>query len=259
MATKCYAQVRGSALRVTGLGDRGEILTPTPSAVSKAVVSVTINEITETGGSELLRTDEDEARLHFVRPTQLIRNTVDVDFLRVDPGVLTLVSGVPVVRNAAGEVVGFDSKTRVPATSFALEVWSKLAGNACEGGQQEWGYTLLPFLRGGYLSGFRFENNLISFNLRGAKTRREPRWGVGPHDLQGPFERLTDTVSRTTTFKNVILPAPPPAQTEGVQTSTDIIDNGTADNPMPDPSALLKVDGGSAQNGPWIIEGGRAL
>jgi hypothetical protein len=54
--------------------------------------------------------------------------------------------------------------------------------------------------------------------------------------------------------------AAPPTQTDGVAVQTaDVLDNGTASNPMPDPTALAFVDGGDASSaGPWIIDGGRA-
>jgi len=268
--------VRGSAIRVTELGRRGQVLDSIRYATSKAVAKVTINEVTETAKNEILRNPEEEKRLRFVRSAQTIRYTAGIEFLRVDPGVLGLVAGVSQTSKGAagfgegafgefpfgdgieGTAIGFDSGTRLPTTAFALEVWSKLAGQRCVDGSPMWGYTLFPYLRGGRLGGFKFHNGRISFNLVGAQTRRASRWGVGPYDLGGSFERLIEPVSRNTSWKTFMTPAAPPAEVCGIQETVDVLDNGTAADPMPPPSTLLSVDGGGAVTGSFIIDGGRA-
>lgn len=254
MTTKCYAMVRGSAIRVTGLTDIGSLPEQIPFAVSKAVAKVQINEITEGGSNELVKTEDDESRLHFVNPAEMIRYTADINFLRVDPGMFSLVAGVGVVTNAAGDVTGFDAVPRKPATSFALEVWSQIAGNGCSDGERQYGYTLLPYLRGGVLSGFTFQNGLVSFDLLGAKTRRMPRWGVGPYDLTGPGQRLDGPVSRNTMYRTMLSTAPPPAVTCGIETFEDVVDGGDAFF-----TSAGVIDGEFVETSPWILDGGQAV
>jgi hypothetical protein len=274
MTTECYAMVRGSAIRVTELGKRGQIPDTIRFATSKSVAKVVINEVVESGGNERLDSDTDDntPRLRLAKSDQTIQYKADIDFLRVDPGVLSLVAGVPLVYDSGGggfggdafgedpfggvvgNVVGFDSKTRMLPVSFALEVWTKLAGNPCAGGQRQYGYTLFPFLKGGYLSGVTFANGLVSFNLRGAQTRRVSRWGVGPFDLEGPYERLTTDVSRNTLFRQLLTTAPPPTEVCGIQETTDVLEGGTATMTTPD-----VVDGEFVDTSPWIVEGGMAV
>lgn len=298
--------LRGSAIRVTGLGPKGEVNQPIPYAVSKSITKVSVDEVTVAGNSEVLDTPEQERRVQFHRLAQTVRYKVGIDFIRVDPGMLSLVAGVRLVYgHGAGfgeipfgiapfgggldttPVIGFDSGTRLPVASFAMEVWSKLdqaaaqptplgfdelpfdetpfdlgvsggglVSNPCSA--RRWGYTLFPYLKGGYLSGFTFENGLLSFSLKGAQTRRMSRWGVGPYDLEGPNQRLLSPVSRNTHFRTFITTAQPPAEQCGTLESIDVIDNGTAANPMPDPTAATIVDGGHAETSPAIIDGGRA-
>jgi len=248
MTTECYGMIRGSALRVTSLTKRGTFDgAGSPYVVSKAVARVTITENTEAGNSELVRNDEGEARLYFVRPDQTVRFYVDIDFLRVDPELLNLVTGVPVAYNAAGDIVGFDANTRIPAQSFGLEIWSKLTGQACESGERKYGYTLFPWLKGGTLSGFTFENGLASFNLRGARSQKGASWGLGPHVVDMDTE-----VSRNTHWRSVITTTPPPAQTDG--STVDTIEGGTAFSTSAD-----IVDGGTAAaTSSDVVEGGSA-
>ena len=259
MATKCYAQVRGSALRVTKLTNVGSVTEPIQYAVSKSAARVVVNEVNEDNFNEMVRSDptaQDERRLFLTKPGGTVRYTTDVDFIRVDPGVLTLVSGVPLVLNTHGDVAGFDSKTKLRAVSFGLEVWTRLAGAECApSGEREWGYSVLPWLRGGYLSGFEFANGLVSFNLRGAQTRKVSRWGVGPWDLYGSaHQRLLSPVSRNTMIINFAGPTQPPTQTDGIQTATDVIEGGSASSTSPD-----VVDGEFVATSPWIIDRGRAV
>jgi hypothetical protein len=273
--------VRGSALRVTGLDRRGSIPHPINFAVSKSVAKVTVNESTEAGSNELLGSEENDNdnRLHFVRPDQVINYSIDIDFLRVDPGVLSLVAGVPLItqrgdllgfgeapfgsspfggvlpEDGENPVVGFDSETRRPAASFGMEVWSKLAGTACIDGVREYGYTVFPYLKGGYISGFEFKNGLVSFNLRRAQARKVPRWGVGPYDLEGPHERLVEVVSRNTLFRTALTTGLPPAEVAGIQETEDVIYGGSASVTSAD-----VIDGGdAADTSPWIIYGGQAV
>lgn len=253
MSTRCYSMVRGSAIRVTGLKMCGSLPDTIQFGVSKSVTRVTLNEQTEGGGNELIRNEEDDPRLHFVNFAEMIRYTADIEFIRTDPALLNLVTGVPVVEDALGNIVGFDMNTRLPAKAFALEVWSRLAGEACLPGEREYGYTLMPFLKGGYVSGFQFSNGLVSFSLRNAKTRKSSKWGYGPYDLTGQFERLHTPVSGNLMARSFVTTAPPPEQTDGIEEFTDVIEGGNAAVTSPD-----VIDGEFAVTSSDIIEGGYA-
>jgi len=173
-------------------------------------------------------------------------------------------------------VVGFDSRSKVPPVAFALEIWSKLAGVFCAtrelgfgegdfGGMDfgesvygapapQWGYTLFPFLKGGLMSGFAFANGAVTFNLRRAQTRRGAGWGYGPYDINGPFERLVTPVSGNTNWRNTLVSAPPPLPTDGIASFNDIIDGGTATMTSSD-----VLDGGTATlTTSRVVDGGRA-
>lgn len=248
----CFAMVRGSVFRATSLSARGSYGEPVEFAVSKSASSIRIDEVTDSGNNEVVKTDIDEARLHLITNEQTVRFTAETRLLKVDPGLLTIMTGVPVVYDAFGNVVGFDSTTRLPVKSFALEVWSKLSGKQAT--PRRWGYTLFPFLRGGYLSGVTFDGGLASFTVKGAKTQRRSRWGVGPWDVYGPYQRLEVPVSRNTHWRSITTTLAPPTPVNGVQTYSDIIYGGTAAVT----SADVIYGGTAAVTTPWIIDGGTA-
>lgn len=280
MTTTCYALVRGSALRVTGLTNRGAVPDTIAYCTSRNVAKITVNEVSESASNETLRNESDELRIFLPRPAETIRYTADIEFSNTDPGIIGLLSGNPAVVDASGDTVGFDAKTRLPAVSFAMELWSRIAGQACQdntveggfgevpfgegpfgiapsviGGGRQYGYTLFPFLKGGVMSGFSFSNGKVTFTLSGAQVQRGSKWGSGPYELTGEGERLFVPVSRNTQFRQVILRSNPPDPSCGVQTFTeDIIDGGSAASTSAD-----IIDGGSAAvTSDDIIDGGNA-
>lgn len=258
---ECYAMVRGSTLRVTGLRQDGALPSSGPirSVVSRSVVKITLDEVSDSASGQVLRDDTDRPRVQLDEINDELGYMAGIKFLRVDPGALSLMTDVGLYINASGNVVGFDGQTRLPVTSFGLEVWSKLSGPVCADGQK-WGYTLFPFLSGGYLSGFAFSNALISFSVKDARTRPGARWNVGPYDLSDEFERLLLPVSGNDSWISQVTAVPPPEQTDGIVEFEDVLDNGTAPNPMPYPLAPVILGGGGAVGvGPdWIVDGGGA-
>lgn len=223
MPTKCYAQVRGSVIRVTRLDSCGN---PDPGAsavvVSKRVSTVTIDEVTDDGTNIRERNFGDELCIVDDAFTQIIGYTVDLALCGVDPDLVSLITGQPVVLNSAGDIVGFDATTNIDLDSFgfAVEVWSRIAGAACDAsGFRPWGYTVFPYLKGGRVGGFSFENGAVQFTLAGAQTRDGNGWGVGPFDvdrdeLDVPTP-LNSALGENTHYRNILVTLDPPTEACG--------------------------------------------
>lgn len=223
MPTKCYAQVRGSVIRVTRLDSCGN---PDPGAsavvVSKRVSTVTIDEVTDDGTNIRERNFGDELCIVDDAFTQIIGYTVDLALCGVDPDLVSLITGQPVVTNAAGDIVGFDATTDIDLDSFgfAVEVWSRIAGAACDAsGFRPWGYTVFPFLKGGRVGGFSFENGAVQFTLSGAQTRDGNGWGVGPFDVDRDEtdapSPLNSALGVNTHYRNILVTLDPPTASCG--------------------------------------------
>lgn len=223
MPTKCYAPVRGSVIRVTRLDACGN---PDPGAsavvVSNRVSSVSIDEVTEDGTNIRDRNFADELCVVDDSFTQILGYTAEIALCGVDPDLISLFSGQPVVKNAAGDVVGFDATTDVNLDSFgfAIEVWSRIAGAACDtSGNRQWGYTVFPFLKGGRIGGFSFENAAVQFTISGAQTRDGNGWGVGPFDVDrddvGQPAPLESALSPNTHYRSTLVTLDPPAASCG--------------------------------------------
>lgn len=223
MATECYAQVRGSVIRVTRLDSCGN---PDPGAsavvVSKRISTVTIDEVTEDGTDIRERNFGDELLIKDDAFTQIVGYTADIALCGVDPDLVGLLTGQPVVSDAAGNIVGFDATTTVDLDSFgfSLEVWSRLAGVACDpSGFRPWGYTVFPFLKGGRIGGFSFENGAVQFTISGAQTRDGNGWGVGPFDVDRNVSNLPSplhtALGTNTHYRNIKVRLDPPTASCG--------------------------------------------
>lgn len=225
MPTKCYSQVRGSVIRVTRLDACGN---PVPGdsavAVSKRISTVTIDVETEEGTDIRERNFGDELCIVDDSNTAIIGYTAEIAFCGVDPDLISLFTGQTPVENAAGDVVGFDADGDVDLDSFgfSLEIWSRIAGTACDAsGNRPWGYTVFPFLKGGYLGGFTYENGPVQFTVSGARTRVGNGWGVGPFDVDrdetGDPTPLNTPLGENTHFRNMLVTLDPPAATCGAE------------------------------------------
>lgn len=224
MVTKCYAPVRGSVIRATRLDGCGN---PDPGlsavAVSKRISSISLDEITEEGSNIRDRNFNDELCIVDDAFTDVIGFGSDIALCGVDPGLISLFTDQPVVTNAMGDIVGFDHTTDIDLDSFgfALEVWSRLAGSACNSnGYREWGYTVFPFLKGGRLGGFSFEgSSAVQFTITGAQTRDGNGWGVGPYDVDrdenGVPSPLYTPLGVNTHFRPIVVTLDPPEPTCG--------------------------------------------
>lgn len=223
MTTQCYAQVRGSVIRVTkldacGIPDSGQ----SAVVVSKRVSTVTIDEVTDDGTNVRERNFADELCVVDDAFTSVLGYTADIALCGVDPGLISLLTGQPTVADAAGDIVGFDANTGIDLDSFgfALEIWSRIAGSACDAsGYRKWGYTPFPFLKGGRLGGFSFENGAVQFTISGAQSRDGNAWGVGPFDVTrgvgGTPAPLHTPLGVNTHFRNIVVNLDPPVASCG--------------------------------------------
>lgn len=223
MTTKHYAQVKGSVIRVTRLDGCGDYIAGDNAvAVSKRISTISIDEVTEEGTSIRERNFADEICIDEPGYTEQLGFTVDITLCGVDPNLITFMTGQAPVRNADGDVVGFDvvSGVDLDTFGFALEIWSKIAGNSCDAsGNRQHGYTVFPFIKGGRLGGFSFENGAVTFTITGAQTRIGHRWGVGPYDVDrddaGAPAPLHSTLPEKLHYRNILVTlAPPTASAE---------------------------------------------
>lgn len=187
MTTKRLKIIKARRLRLTRLdmcgnpmwGSCGTVIT---GGMSKLAFTPNVESGTEYtskngfGEFEINEKDPDFWKWHDVTLTMTY----------VDPAVSELVAaGTPAVYGDDVIGVAFDGEQNLGA--FAIEMWSKRVGSACDAaGNPTWGYTLLPFCKNGTVSGERsHEDGTMSMELT-AQAFRSPSWGTGPY-AENPY------------------------------------------------------------------------
>src|SRR5262245_52226342 len=167
-SSKCFSLVRGRAMRVTRLDGCGaRVLGPDSQVSSDGFISVALTANTDEGTTISITNAAGKICI-LDEPCPLFTGYGgEVEFCGVDPALIQLMSGQPIVTDAAGAVgVGFRMNTDVDAcdSGFALEVWSSVPAAACDVTTgAAYGYFLIPFLKGGIIGDFTIGNDAVNF------------------------------------------------------------------------------------------------
>ena len=217
--TKRLALLKGRRVRVTRLdacgrpvyGDDAQVVT---KGFITATFSAQLGEVAE------VRVENAAGETCVLEPAQQTVEglSLEIQFCDVDPDLFSMMTGVAVLKNAAGVAIGFEQTTDIDMTSFgfAFELWTGIVTDAgCgEVGDTPYGYMLLPFLKGGVLGDFTVENGALNFTVTGATTRNGNAWGNGPYmvdqDALGDVSRLFTPVAANASYRLMeTLVAPP--------------------------------------------------
>jgi hypothetical protein len=186
-SSKCFALVRGRAMRVTRLDGCGAVvLGANAQVVSDGFITVALTANTDEGTAINVTNAAGKVCILDEPVPQFTGYTVEVAFCGVDPVLYELMTGQPVIENGDGEAIGFRMNSGVDAgdSGFALEVWSNVPAAVCEeGAGQQYGYFLVPFLRGGVIGDFTIGNDAVNFTLSNAASKDGSAWGEGPYDV----------------------------------------------------------------------------
>ena len=184
MATVCMKSIKGRVIRLTRLDACGDpVEGDCTTVVSDGFISVTLSAEVETGEEYLQKnawgdlciSEKDADRVKWVNAT--------IEFCNIDPDLISVIGGDAVTPiEVGGNVVGYSYGRDGTTEGFALEVWTKLAGQDCDiSGDPSWGYFVLPNLRNGRIDGdITIENSALTLSLRG-EAFPDVGWGTGPY------------------------------------------------------------------------------
>lgn len=235
-----FSLVRGRAMRVTRLNGCGNpVLGPDSVVTSDGFVSIGLTSNTEAGEAITVTNAAGRICVNDQPTPKFVNYTVEMSFCGVNPELVNILTGQPLVLDAAGEPVGFrqNSKVEVDLLGFALEVWAGVAQDACDAsGETPYGYVLLPFLKGGVVGNLTFQNGAIDFTVTGSTTKDGSGWGVGPFDvvrdengLAGPLATVIDSGDHMHLELTTV--APPATDDSGAQALGTPATGATAGSP----------------------------
>ena len=212
MSTKILKSIKGKTVRLTRLDECGEVVEGSCSTlVADCFVSVTLTGEYEAGDEYVQKNAWGELCINDKDPDVLKRVNVSIVFAEINPDALDiLVEANPVV--SGGNTIGASIGTEANYSSFALEVWTKKAGQDCNGGTVEYGYFLLPFVKNGKIDGdLAIENGALTVTVMGEAFPATSAWGAGPY-VPNPF---VQPFPAGDVWGVVVTSAQPPADTAG--------------------------------------------
>lgn len=223
--------VRGRVARVTKLDNCARpVYGEYSQAVTEGVVSAAFTA--NTAETEAIETTGMSGRRLVWEPsiTEFAGYALVLTFARVEFDVFEIITGMPLVFNEAGAVVGIEADTKIKLSDwgFGLEIFAGATGtDVCDDpdAEGEFGYLLLPRMQGGILGDFTIENASISFTITGAQTRDGNRWGRGPYAVErnaaGVAGPLFQPVSPTAALRMQVTTVAPPAEFLGARPLLD--------------------------------------
>lgn len=186
--TKTLTPVRGRRYRVTRLDACGNpVYGDNAQVVTSGVITASFTSITSE--TDEIRVVNSAGENCVLEPSEVSTEgfSAEIQFCGMDPDMFEIMTGMPVIYDIDGAAVGVAVDVGVDASafSFGLEVWTGVASDeACgEVGEVNYGYILLPYMKGGRLSDFTVENGAINFTIADATSRKGGSWGNGPYDV----------------------------------------------------------------------------
>lgn len=218
MANRSFPLIRGRVIRVTRLDGCGEpVLGPDSVVVSEGVITINLTAQNEAGETISITNAAGKVCILDEPAPKFTGWAVEVALCGVNPALVNLLTGQPVVVDADGNVVGFDmeSDIDVSGSGFALEMWSNVPSAVCEPGSGvSYGYFLVAFLKGGSLGDFSWANAAINFTVTGARSKNGSPWAAGPYDVQtgedGTPGPLLNPISNKNHLRMILVDVEPP-------------------------------------------------
>lgn len=183
MATKRLASIKGRSMRLTRLDECGDVVYGNCSSIiTNGFIQIDIEEEVEEGEEITQKNAWGELCVSEVDDDITKWINVSINMCQVDPDVLDIIAAAnPLV--AATNTVGASFGKGPNTSAFALEVWTKAAGqDACAGGTTEYGYIAVPFCKKGRLGGgISIANNALTVPLQAKGFEVPASWGITPY------------------------------------------------------------------------------
>jgi len=182
MTTKILKSLKGRRMRLTRLDACGApIIGDCASIVTDGFISVNYSQEIEAGEEYTLKNAWGDLAISEKDGDITKWLNVAMELCEINPDVLDLVGGGDPITDGTdtiGAAFGEDGNLE----AFAVEVWTKQAGPACDGGDPEWGYFVVPYLLNGNLDGaINISNGTMSVSFKGQGQKANDSWGVNPY------------------------------------------------------------------------------
>lgn len=186
MAQHTFSTVRGKRLRVTELDECGGVSDKSNMITSDGFISVTISPETEDGSEIIVKNANGDICINEIGNPSFKYFTVEIEFCRVNPALLAIMTNADEYLDYAGDLSGFTVPEGTLSGAFALELWLGMSGQGCLSGNsgEASAYMLLPYVSQGVLGELEINGeDAITFKMTASVTKGGNTWGVGPYNV----------------------------------------------------------------------------
>lgn len=223
--------IRGRVARVTRTDNCGRpVLGEYSQAVSAGIITTTLTPNTTETPEISINNFAGQRCIYEPSVPQLTGYAMEVNFCNVDFEMFEIITKQTLVFDLNGKVVGLEVDTQIALDEegFALETWTGSQGsNVCDdpNAQGQFGYFLLPLLKGGIVGDITVADAEITFTITGASTREGNGWGHGPYPVElngdGDPDVLYQAVSPTAALRIMVTTVAPPVEYIGARPLLD--------------------------------------
>jgi hypothetical protein len=185
MASVCFTPFKIPRVRVTKLDSCGVVVEGECSSVATdGIITVEMTQELEdredffqkNGDGEFCVEETDSPKLKWINLT--------ITFCNVDPELVNIMTGSPLVMSDADEpeAIGYRTRTGTISTvNFGFEGWNRVTGQAaCDGASAAYLYNLWPWVVEGRMGDVTYQNGTANFQVV-ARTRGGSQWSSGPY------------------------------------------------------------------------------
>lgn len=189
---------------------------PVSTLVTKGIIKITLTPVYENPTDYLLRNANDELEVNEQGAPPLRWYEAEVELITVDPQLINMWTGAPLVVDDSGNFVGWRGREGVNS-QVAIEGWTDLAGQPCAAGQKPYGYWVTPYLVNPQIQALTYENAAATLSVK-AHTHNFSLWGVGPYPIRngsGGPTGLQQAIQPLDHYHTEVTTLAPPTPTAG--------------------------------------------
>jgi hypothetical protein len=186
MSDQCYSSIQGVVMRGTRVTRCGVPVTggSTDQCVSDGFVSIKLTRVVEDGTDYKSKNAHGKLKVSKKGKPQLTGYTGEAHFVGVEPALFELMTGVRLLTNWNGDLVGYAQDRDIDSDGFGLEVWTEVPSSPDVTCTTDglWIYWLVPWCVDGILGDYEIHDALVDFSMF-FRSEHANQWGVGPYDV----------------------------------------------------------------------------
>lgn len=185
MPSVCFTPFKIPRVRVTQLDSCGAVVEDSCASIATdGIVTLEMTQELEDREEFFEKNGDGEFCTQETDPPRLKWLNLTITFCNVDPELVNLMTGAPLVMSDADVPLAIGYRTRsgsIATVNFALEGWNRVTGSdTCSSSTPYYLYNLWPWVVEGRMGDVTYQNGTANFQVV-ARTKVGSAWASGPY------------------------------------------------------------------------------